>query len=63
VLPPGIANGEPIRRKQACLIHRNVPAAVIGGFLVMCLVVAVFSKLVPVQYLMTWMTTGMLLSA
>ena len=58
----GMNIDEAIRVEQARLIHRNVPAAVIGGFVVVCLVVAVFSRVVPTSRLVIWMAAIALLS-
>src|SRR6266850_6486742 len=55
--------GEAIRIEQARLLHRNVPTAVIGGFVVVCMVVAIFFRVVPTGRLLAWMAASALLSA
>ncbi|MFN0316175.1 MAG: hybrid sensor histidine kinase/response regulator [Burkholderiales bacterium] len=51
-----------IRAEQARLIHRNIPTAVIGGFIVVCLTVAVFSRVVPLANISIWLAAAALLS-
>jgi hypothetical protein len=40
-------SSEAIRVEQARLIHRNIPTAVIGGFIVASLTAAIFSTVTP----------------
>ena len=52
-----------IRIEQARLIHRNIPTAVVGGFIVVCLTGAVFSQVAPAQNIAAWLIAGLVLSA
>ena len=52
-----------IRVEQGRLIHRNIPTAVVGGFLVASLTVAVFSQVTPLRSLLPWLLVAALLSA
>ena len=54
---------EAIRVEQARLIHRNIPTAVIGGFIVACLTAAVFSRVAPMENVAAWLAAAALLSA
>lgn len=53
---------EAIRIEQARLIHRNIPTAVIGGFIVVSLAAAVFSQVAPVENVAAWLVAAALLS-
>jgi len=51
-----------IRIEQARLIHRNIPTAVIGGFVVAGLTAAVFSQVMPLDGIAAWLVAAALLS-
>jgi signal transduction histidine kinase/CheY-like chemotaxis protein len=53
---------EAIRIEQAQLILRNMPPAVIGGYVVVCLVIAVFWPVVPHATLAAWGAAALLVS-
>lgn len=53
---------EAIRIEQARLIHRNIPTAVIGGFIVASLAAAVFSQVAPVENIAAWLAAAAVLS-
>ncbi|HVY08200.1 MAG TPA: hybrid sensor histidine kinase/response regulator [Burkholderiales bacterium] len=50
-----MTTGESIRIEQARLIHRNMPTAVIGGFLVAALTALVFARVTPVASVLGWL--------
>lgn len=51
-----------IRIEQARLIHRNIPTAVIGGFVVAGLTAAVFSQVSPLKNILAWLLAAALLA-
>ena len=51
-----------IRTEQGRLIHRNIPTAVIGGFVVASLTAAVFSGATPAANIVAWLLAAALLS-
>jgi len=56
-------SSEAIRVEQARLIHRNIPTAVIGGFIVASLTAAIFSTVTPARNVLFWLLAAALLSA
>jgi signal transduction histidine kinase/FixJ family two-component response regulator len=55
--------GEAVRVEQAKLIHRNIPTAVIGGFIVACVTAGIFSLVTPTGNVVAWLFAALLLSA
>ena len=53
---------EAIRVEQARLIHRNIPTAVIGGFIVAVLTAVVFGQVMPLGQALAWLVAAALLS-
>lgn len=51
-----------IRVEQARLIHRNIPTAVVGGFVVAALTAAVFAQVSAMTSLAAWLLVAALLS-
>lgn len=51
-----------IRIEQARLIHRNIPTAVVGGFVVAILTATVFAQVVPLESALAWLIAAALLS-
>lgn len=54
--------GEAVRVEQAKLIHRNIPTAVIGGFIVACVTAGIFSLVAPAGNVFSWLFAALLLS-
>lgn len=55
-------SAESIRIEQARLIHRNIPTAVIGGFIVASLTAGIFSLVAPTGNVVAWLFAALLLS-
>jgi signal transduction histidine kinase/ActR/RegA family two-component response regulator len=53
---------EAIYIEQARLVHRNIPTAVIGGFIVASLTAAVFAQVAPATHVAVWLVAVALLS-
>jgi signal transduction histidine kinase len=49
--------------EQARLVHRNIPTAVVGGFIMASLAAAVFAPVAPATHIAAWLVAAALLSA